>query len=93
MGLDIQIDKRDIPGSVYYDWKRLFGLEERKKNVIADRGWKPLNRNLFCEPEIVNTMMENDKKLDQTVLYKKTTIKNTRYEYDTGFLTTPPSSE
>ena len=42
MGLDIQIDKRDIPGSVYYDWKRLFGLEERKKNAIADRGGSPL---------------------------------------------------
>ena len=57
-GLNMQINKNKIIQIVKYAWEHFFALTSSNKNVISKRVWGPLNHNLLCHSESVNTMIE-----------------------------------
>ena len=50
----------DIIPLVQKVWDASFVRVEENKNVIADRGWNPLNRNLLTLPDFWRTMTKDD---------------------------------
>ena len=51
-------------------WGKSFERTDKNKIAISSRGWNPLNRALLCVQEIIGTMTEEDKRLEEEVPYK-----------------------
>ena len=66
-------------------WGKLFAWTEKNRNAISDCVLNPLNRNLLCLQDILGTMAEENKRLEESIKY---VMKNGKSE-DSATNTTP----